>query len=352
MNSVLLKRDVDRMSQLGERWGGDARTILNYVHRPDSEAEKEYRTTAPLAVRECGTALAQGPLCNLPDSFSSSFYFVRPYRTSRDLDPAVVVPTRTLCCYLAETLLQHTTDIKEKFFDGLFSNLGTKETAACIYESWLHSFFTTQHKKTTCHWIAAGQLGDEIHTLQSTTTVVPDSDAKSSPWTLPCYLPFVSGITSAFILENAVVVIRSINFPRCHDVGYWQLREGMAKLHELLPDHLKTLPWMLLFVGTEAKLLRMGIDECAGQTRISFPTGESRTNVCVGWAVVRPVQHGVHYKAGLSCTNPHRSSVDFGFCSLNSWTGTVKSMQTRPWTRTLTQCCREGDTVGVLRRGS
>ena len=305
MNSVLLKLDVDRMSQLGERWGGDARTILNYFHRPDSEAEKEHRTIAPLAVRECGTALAQGPLCNLPDSFSSSFYFVRPYRTCRYMYPAVVVPTRTLCCFLAATLLQHPTDIKETFFDGLSSNRETEETAACIYESWLHSFFTTRYKKTTCHWTAGGQPGDEIHTLQSTTTVVLDSDAKSSPWTLPCYLPFVSGITSAFVFENAIVVIQSITFPRRQDV---QLREGMAKLHELLPDHLKALPWMLLLVGVEANWLKMAANECAGE--MSFPTGETRTSVCVGWAVVRPVQHGVQYKVGLSCTNSHRSSVD------------------------------------------
>lgn len=294
ISSVLLQLDVECMTELAGKWGGVPRLLLQYYPKLNEEVETSYRRLAPAAIRECRTILEKGMQCDVPDTALLTFYFIRPYKKDlRDEKPSTVVPTRTLCCFLAEGLHQEDEAIKLQFFKALSRPAETQQAASYIFESWFHSFFTTEHMEMECKWIASGTQDGTTEKLLSTTSVISATQAAPMPWAPPFYwVPPARnfpGIDSALVLKNEIYAIqvtiagtRSGSSPA----------DGLAELHKLLPNNLKNLSWNLVFVGTDQDCVESFAKKYTG--KIFFPT--KKKGVRVGWSVVNPVRGEVIFK--------------------------------------------------------
>jgi len=285
------------MTKLAGKWGGVPRLLLQYYPRLDEAVEKDYRRLAPVAIQECRMILEKGVQCDLPDTAPSSFYFIRPYRKDlRDEKPCVVVPTRTLCCFLAEGLQQEDDAIKLQFFKALSQPAETRQAAGYIFESWFHSFFTTEHKEIQCEWIASGGQDGSKQKLPSATAVISATQAAPSSWTPPFYwVPPARnfpGIDSALVLENEIYAIQ-VTIAKTRSGS--SPADGLTELRKLLPNNLKNLSWKLVFVGTDQDRVESFAKKYTG--KIFFPT--KTKSVRVGWSVVNPVQEEVIFKQFL-----------------------------------------------------
>ncbi|KAF8555624.1 hypothetical protein OG21DRAFT_846630 [Imleria badia] len=77
--AIMLNLDVECMTELATKWGGDPRTLLDFL--TDAEiAEDEICSTVEKAVQQCDAMLMKGEALNLSDNV---FYFIRPRNTLR-----------------------------------------------------------------------------------------------------------------------------------------------------------------------------------------------------------------------------------------------------------------------------
>jgi len=110
------------MIALATKWGGVARTLLEYTDEADWEIMRRYRRCAKLAVEQCGLMAAAAELFDTPSDGSSHFSFFRPLVVSQDVvrnHAYVYVPTRTLRSLLKEALQGESDTVKLEFFDAL-----------------------------------------------------------------------------------------------------------------------------------------------------------------------------------------------------------------------------------------
>ncbi|KAF8441700.1 hypothetical protein L210DRAFT_3644942 [Boletus edulis BED1] len=287
----LLGFDVQRMIGLHKKWGGTPRTLLEYVDMPDQEIENLYRQSARLAVTDCRIMISSVMENKLSEDTMTQFYFCRPLnfakpRINRELSCAVV-PTPTICHFLAEALQKLNDSIRLEFFDDLGFYSETRGVARYIYKAWLHAFLSAG-RSMDCNWL---HRQAKVTSLRGTATLISAGsdelkDVKKLPyyWVAPPKFP---GIDGALIRQDAIfavqVTIRAKDKPP---------EEGLEKLRNDLPANLKNLPWHLVFVGNTDWSIETVANKWAG--KIFLPT--SKRCVTVGWSQVDPVEEGITYR--------------------------------------------------------
>ncbi|KAF8133018.1 hypothetical protein EV363DRAFT_83965 [Boletus edulis] len=297
--ATLLNSDTQRMVDLYKKWGGAPKTLLEYVDLPDQYIETLHRQSARLAVAKCRTMISSIEEKKISEDTMTQFYFCRPLRFAkpsiiRELSCAVV-PTPASCHFLAEVLQKLNDYIRLEFFDALSIRSETRQAARYIYKSWLHCFLSAG-RSIDCHW---SHRRAKSASFRGTTTLIsarPDElkDVKKLPyyWVAPPKFP---GIDGALICQDAIfavqVTIRAKDKPP---------EEGLEKLQNNLPPHLKYLPWHLVFVGNTDWSIERVANEWAG--KIFLPT--SKRCVTVGWSQVDPVEEGITYR--ITCDENHQ----------------------------------------------
>ncbi|KAF8125005.1 hypothetical protein EV363DRAFT_1353394, partial [Boletus edulis] len=285
----LLGFDVQRMIGLHQKWGGAPRTLLEYVDLPDQYIETLYRQSARLAVAKCRTIISSVEEKDISEDTMTQFYFCRPLHFAK---PSIhrrlscaVVPTPAICHFLAEALQKLNDSIRLGFFDALSIRSETRQAARYIYKSWLHCFLSAG-RSIDCHW---SHRRAKSTSLRGTTTLIsarPDElkDVMKLPyyWVAP---PKFRGIDGALIRQDAIFAVQVTTRAKNKPPG-----EGLEKLQNILPPHLKNLPWHLVF--------RVA-NEWAG--KMFLPT--SKRCVTVGWSQVDPVEEGITYR--ITCDENH-----------------------------------------------
>ncbi|KAI9568898.1 hypothetical protein HD554DRAFT_2190998 [Boletus coccyginus] len=206
MTSTLMGKNVDRMIALAKKWGGVARTLLQYTDEADLEITRQYRQCAQMDVEECRLA----GLFDTPSDSSSQFCFVRPLVVSQKIvrnHSYFYVPTRTLRSLLGEALQGQSDDVKLEFFNALSRPEETRQAASFIFESWFHSFLS-----------AAGTLQREwtgsrprSTTLQGVTKLIPatqialESEEPPYYWVSPKNFP---GVDSALVFKKEIIAFQ------------------------------------------------------------------------------------------------------------------------------------------------
>jgi hypothetical protein len=284
-----LELDVGRMTTLAETLGGVPRTLLWYASKEDEQIEGVYRRSAKGAVRNCDAMLARAAEYMIPDDALLAFYFFCPLVAANGINREyshIHVPTPTLRRLLGEALQGQCNSLE--FFNALSQREETRQAAGLIYKSWFHSYFSAA-KTIRCHWLQPEDSGGTTmlpgtSTLLPMTKIPPKSGTPPFYWVAPKKFP---GIDSALVLEHAIYAFQ-ITISSEHKSPI----KGLQTLRNNLPDHLRDIPWHVVFVGHAKTAIKPVANEWAG--KIFFPTKGSC--MPVGWSEVDPVQPGVTYK--------------------------------------------------------
>ncbi len=131
------------MTSLGKTWGCDPRSLLGFIEtgHTDIEIEEEYRTLAPAAVKRSEDMLLAIEQNTLFADAQSCFYFYRPSISGSQVDrtiPRAVVPTKTICRVLGETLQEYDNNVRLTFFRALSQHSETRSAAGYLYEHLFH----------------------------------------------------------------------------------------------------------------------------------------------------------------------------------------------------------------------
>ncbi|KAF8124886.1 hypothetical protein EV363DRAFT_1402856 [Boletus edulis] len=285
----LLEYDVQRMVDLGNKWGGVPRTLVTCLEKSDHETETWYGNCATEAVGKCQNTV--GSIMNKYvsedwDDALSRFYFCRPadYATPRidRTETCATVPTRTICRILGKALQDFSNTIRLEFFAALSHRSDTGQAAGFIYQSWFNVFFSTANKFIYCHWLH--KPGEA--TLVSTSA--KDLNARAE---LPYYWAAntsYEGIDGALISKDAIFAFQ-ITLSSKHSSP----QGGVRKLRKELPAELRDLPWHVVFVGNVTRLIKAAASDWAGKV---FLMETSQTAVPIAWSKVDPVAEDVTYR--------------------------------------------------------
>ncbi|KAF8124979.1 hypothetical protein EV363DRAFT_1353309, partial [Boletus edulis] len=142
----LLELDGGRMTSLHKKWGGSVRQLRSYLETSDQQIEAEYSWHAGLAVKKCRSTITSIMGNNFPKDAPSQFFFCRPLDFAmpcieRTLTCAVV-PTPTICHFLAEALQKLDCSTRSEFFNILSQHRETLQATRYIFETWFHCFFS------------------------------------------------------------------------------------------------------------------------------------------------------------------------------------------------------------------
>ncbi|KAI9568825.1 hypothetical protein HD554DRAFT_2171964 [Boletus coccyginus] len=295
--ATLLGLDVLRMTTLSRNWGNVARTLMKYVDTEDSTVEGNYYDDAGRAVQKSKTIIDGGSRFDFPDGSPSSFYFLRPMKTSTGtinrLRGSVSVPTQTLCRLLAKALQDQDNHVKLQFYNALSHHGNTRQAAGYIFESWFHNFFL-QELEMDCHWVmrrSGDDAGPPTLSMPAHAKLIPSTKTAPSsaipPYYWVAYKPNFAGIDSALVLEDRIFA-----FQMTLGSNHRSPMKGLRDLRDLLPRDLKDLPWRVVFVGPEDGPIKAVAKHWDG--KLSFPT--NKDSVPVGWSALDPAQGGVTYK--------------------------------------------------------
>ncbi|KAF8124977.1 hypothetical protein EV363DRAFT_1177202, partial [Boletus edulis] len=279
--AYLLELDGGRMISLHKKWGGSVRLLRSYLETSDQQIEMGYSLDAGLAVKKCRSMITSITRNNIPEDAPSQFFFCRPLDFAmpcieRTLTCAVL-PTPTICHFLAEALRRLDCSTRSEFFNILSQRRETLQAARYIFEIWFHCFFSAG-KSIKCHWLQ-GQA--ELTPLRGTTTLFSASSNELRVTNFPCYWvapPKFLGIDGALIRQDAIFALTT----RLKDES---LDKGLEQLQNDLPPHLRNLPWHLVFVGHPHSSVEVAAKAWA-----------SNTCVPVAWSKVDPVREDIVYR--------------------------------------------------------
>ncbi|KAF8435631.1 hypothetical protein L210DRAFT_3550214 [Boletus edulis BED1] len=302
----LLEYDVQRMVDLGKKWGGDPRTLVTYLEKSDHKTETWYNDCATGAIWNCQNTVRSIVNKYVSEDWdvSSQFYFCRPahYATPRidRTEICVTVPTRSICHILGKALqdLRVSNTMKLVFFAALSQPSDTRQAAGFIYQSWFNVFFSTANKFIYCHWLhKPGEVTMLYGVPALVSTIAKDLKARAE---LPYYWAAntsYEGIDGALISKDAIFAFQ-ITLSSEHSSP----QEGVRKLRKELPAELRDLPWHVVFVGNVKRSIKAAASDWAGKV---FLTDTSKTSVPIAWSVVDPVARDVTYRVcDLKCVNP------------------------------------------------
>ncbi|KAF8441611.1 hypothetical protein L210DRAFT_3537693 [Boletus edulis BED1] len=280
--ALLLELNGGRMVSLHKRWGGSIRLLLSYLEKSDQQIEMGYTLDAALPIKECWSIMTSIAGKDLPEDAPSQFFFCRPFDFAMPCIErsftCAVVPTPTICHFLAEALQKLNCSTRSKLFHTLSQYRETRQAARYIFETWFHCFFSAGNS-IDCHWL---QCQSTVSPLRGTTTLIAArSNELRAVANLPYYWvapPKFPGIDSALIRQDAIFALTT----RSKDES---LGKGLEQLQNDLPSHLRNLPWHLVFVGNPHSSVEVAAKEWA-----------SKTCVSVAWSKVDPVREDITYR--------------------------------------------------------
>jgi len=296
MISTLLGLDVQRMTTLSRNWGNVPRMLVKYVNIEDSTVEGNYYDDAGHAVQNSNIMIQGGSRFDFPEGTPSSFYFLRPMKTSTAINRvrgSVSVPTQTLCRLLAKALQNQDNHVRLQFYNALSYHGNTRQAAGYIFESWFHNFFLEKLEMDCC-WVVqhSGDYADPptlsmpAHAkLIPATKTAPGSAIPPYYWI--AYKPNFAGIDSALVLEDRIFI-----FQMTLGSDHRSPIKGLRDFRDLLPHDLKDLLWRVVFVGPEEGPMKSVAKRWNG--KLSFP--RNKDSIPVGWSLLDPAQGGVTYK--------------------------------------------------------